>query len=333
MKINIIKENLNKNAPTAFFKNNSEKDDTLTQQGTKYLDESKFNEAIECFQKAVIKDEKDTEAYFLMGKAYKLKSDYQNAAINFNKYNSLIKNNAEAKTLEGECYKNLGQYTLAMAKFREALTIEPNSDYTIRNYKQSQNYLLAVYDLKKAEKNIREQSSTILKQAFEMAKNYFPSNFFKNMGDVSITFDKTSMMGGRANIAQYEHSKRKISVTDEFLFSSPEVVGAYLVHEFTHAKDNDAYTSVREEQDAFINAAKFWKDNSKGIKEPEMDYTLELYNNSPQKLEERVEYIYKIRDNEISDTSPNHPPSKSKTKIENASLINNQPIKTYDVIA
>lgn len=49
-----------------------------------------------------------------------------------------------------------------------------------------------------------------------------------------------------------------------------------IIHEFVHGKDNDPYTSIREEQDAYRVQAKYWVDNVKNIYDPEMDYVADL---------------------------------------------------------
>ena len=164
-----------------------------------------------------------------------------------------------------------------------------------------------------------------------------PNGFTNDMKDVCITFDMTDEMSGRSNIAQYEHAKRKITVTEDFIWANPNLVSAYLVHEFIHAKDNDAYTSVREEQDAYEVAAKFWLGVSKTekppIKDPEMDYVISLYKTSPQKLRDRVAEIYQLRDPGIAMTSPNHPPSNKHAAANLSEKSSSQPLKHYNIIA
>ena len=141
------------------------------------------------------------------------------------------------------------------------------------------------------------------------------------------------VLANTINIAQYENHKKAITISNSYIYAAPQVIAAYLSHESVHAHDNDSYTSIREEQDAYQVAAKFWMKNAGGIKDPEMDYAVSLYQQSPSKLNDRVAEIYKLRDPGIAETSPNHPPKKlfhfnmSKTKAAS------QSIKSYDVIA
>lgn len=139
-------------------------------------------------------------------------------------------------------------------------------------------------------------------------------------------------MGGRANIAQYEHSKRKVSVTDEYTYADPQLTGAYVIHEFVHGKDNDPYTSIREEQDAYRVQAKYWVDNVKNIYDPEMDYVADLYKQSAKALDDRVAEIYRLRDPGIPETSYNHPPTKGKAAAFSLSSSAGKPLKAYEII-
>ena len=156
-------------------------------------------------------------------------------------------------------------------------------------------------------------------------------NKFKN---VKFQFGKTASMGGTGNIAQYENTKQSITVSNSYIYAAPQVIAAYLTHESVHAHDNDPYTSIREEQDAYEIATKFWIENSNGVQDPEMDYAADLYKKSPQTLKDRVEEIYSLRDPDISKTSPNHPPqsffSQNYSNQNNAAA---QTLRAYDIIA
>ena len=165
-----------------------------------------------------------------------------------------------------------------------------------------------------------------------MRKIFFPKGYTDDMKDITVSFNKTSKMGGRSNIAQYEHNKRKISVTDEYTYADPKLTGAYLIHEFVHGKDNDPYTSVREEQDAYRVQAEYWANNVKDVYDPEMDYVSDLYKQSARALDERVAEIYKLRDPGIAETSYNHPPSKGKASAYALGDNNVQPLRAYEII-
>lgn len=309
---------------------------SLEEKGNDYLKRNEFDSAIECFTKAIEQSSDSVDVYYSLAKAYKYKEDYKNAIPAFEKYTELKPEDVEAKVLLGECYHQSGLYEKAREQYTKAAQMDPSNDLPKRNLLELDNHQLACYDPNKALVERRKQASENLTKAVTMAGGYLPRGYLKDLANITVAFDKTSLMGGTANIAQYENSKKKVTVTDKYLYASPQLICAYLVHEFVHAKDKDSYTSVTEEQDAYRESVKFWKDNAAGINDPEMDYALELYNKSPKTLDDRVAEIYKLRDPSIAMTSPNHPPSAKNVTAANSlnSDVNcGQPIKNYDVIA
>lgn len=310
--------------------------------GNEYLKVNDFDRAIECYNKSIALASDYTDAYFNLGKAYKLKKDYKAAINALEKAKTLSQNDTEVIIVLGEVYKQSGQYSQAIKNFEEALSIDASSDYAKRNLEETKNIQYSIFNPKLAMEQKKAQAQKNLNDAIAMAKNYLPKGYMKDLADVCVVFDTTNEMGGRSNIAQYEHRKRKITVTGDYIWANPKIVSAYLVHEFVHAKDNDPYTSITEEQDAYEEAAKFWlskhsTDTTPPVKDPEMDYVGELYSKSPQHLKDRVAEIYKLRDPDISLTSPNHPPKITKSKTTAAAMLENdieaETLRTYDVIA
>lgn len=331
MSLKIYTENIyNKKNFSANVNTTSEK---LANDGKNLLMANHYDEAINKFQASINADNSNTQAHFDLARAFTYKKDYKNAINAYNDYLLQKPDDIEAITMQGECYKFLGLYKQAQNNFQKAININPKYDYALRNLKESKNYEKFILNPEQAYLEKEQQAQKNLQLALNYAQKYFPKGYLNSMNNVSISFDKTSSLGGRANIAQYEYSKQKISITDDYIWASPEVVGAYLIHECVHAKDNDPYTSIREEQDAFETATKFWLKNSKGIQDPELDYAAELYSKSAQDLANRVEEIYKARDSQIAMTSPNHPPctTNAATKISATSC--SAPIRAYDVIA
>lgn len=308
----------------------------LEEQGNEYLKRNDFDNAIDCYKQVVGKNPGAVDAYYSLAKAYKYKEDYKNAIPAFQKYIEFKPDDVEANVLLGECYHQSGLYSKAKEQYEKAAKMDPSNDLPKRNLLELENNLIGCYDYNRAMQEKRKQASANLTKAVKMASDYLPRGYMKDMSNITVAFDKTSLMGGTANIAQYENSKKKVTVTDKYLYASPQLICAYLVHEFVHAKDKDGFTSVTEEQDAYRESVKFWKENSDGIKDPEMDYALDLYNKSPKTLDDRVAEIYQLRDPGIAITSPNHPPSSSKVAAANSltqSVSAGLPIKHYDVIA
>lgn len=331
MSLKIYSENLyNQRNFSANVNSTSEK---LANDGRNLLMANRYDDAIKKFNASIQADNSNTQAHFDLARAYTYKNDYKNAIISYDNYLTQRPNDVEAITMQGECYKSLGLYKQAQKNFQTAININPKYDYALRNLKEAKNYEKFIFNPEQAYLEREKQAQQNLQMALNYAKNYFPKGYLNSLKNVNITFDKTSSLGGRANIAQYEYSKQKISITDDYVWASPEVVGAYLIHECVHAKDNDPYTSIREEQDAFETATKFWLKNSKGIEDPELDYAAELYSKSAQDLANRVEEIYKARDSQIAMTSPNHPPCSTNAATNLSKTTCSAPIRAYDVIA
>ncbi len=306
----------------------------LIQEGDKALNENRFSDALKSYQEANNQNPEDYSIYRKLGKAYYNLKDYKNADENFKKYLEKNPDDADCLIELGASRQKQGLYQLALQDFEKAYELDNSNDLAKRNILTTKNNLLSVYAPERAYREKTQYAAENLKAALDMTVNYLGADYMSKLKDVTIQFGKTSEMGGTPNIAQYENSKNSITVSDSYIYAAPEVIAAYTVHESIHAHDNDPYTSIREEQDAYEAAAKFWIKNSNDIKDPEMDYAAELYKKSPSSLKDRVEEIYKLRDPSIAETSPNHPPQKGfkffKSSKKSAA---SQGIKSYDIIA
>ena len=307
------------------------KDENIRTQADEAMKSGYFDRAINLYKQALEINPENPDANLNLAKTYKLNSDFKNAIPYFEKSCAQMPDEPEIMTLLGECYKHNGEYSKAESLFKRVLLKEPGYDYAKRNLLDTQNLKLACFDPIKAYNERQKTAGSNLKAAISLAASFLPNDIIKKVQDVTVTFDKTAQMGGRTNIAQYEHAKRKISIQDDYTYADPILSAAYTVHEFIHAADNDPYTSVTEEQDAYRQQAKFWNKNALNIKDPEMDYVAELYKKSAKALDERVAEIYLLRDPEIPETSYNHPPGTKKIP---ASGLNSQAtaLKAYDII-
>lgn len=320
------------NGQKLIMANSMSPDEKFTMQGDEMMKEGHFDSAINLYRQALQINPDNYDANLNLAKTYKYKNDDKSSIPYFEKSAALAPQDLEVLTLLGEAYKNSGYYDKAERQFRKVLDIDPAYDYARRNLLDTQNFKLACTDPVRAKKEREQAAIANLHQSIKLAANHFPKGYMKDLADLTVAFDKTESMGGRSNIAQYEHFKRKTTVMDDYIYASPYIVGSYLVHEFVHAKDNDPYTSVREEQDAYRTQAEFWVKNAKNIKDPEMDFVTELYNSSPQTLDKRVAEIYRLRDKNIPEMSFNHPPSNKKSAASAGLSDSSQPIKAYDVI-
>ena len=301
---------------------------SYNEKGKKFSRKGDFDKAVAEFKKALEIYPNFSEAQMELAKTYKLKEDYPKAINEFDKYLKLEKNDSEAAVLLGDCYRQQGYYGKAIDIFGGVASKEPDNDYAQRLLKETQNQFYSIFNPEKGLKQLNKVKQDTINQAVSMAKEFLPQGFTNSLNDLDIKFDETQRLAGYANIAQYEHAKRKVAVSEEYTWANPKLVAAYLVHEFVHAKDNDAYTSVKEEQDAFRTQAQYWQKNGGNISDPEMDYILQLYKEAPEKLDDRVKEIYMLRDPRIPMTSPNHPPVGLNRGVQAS-----QALIKYDAIA
>lgn len=306
---------------------------TLVESGDKAINENRDKEALQYYLQAQKQEPDNPDIKRKLGKAYHKLKNYKEAESNFKLYLDKKPDNAEVWIELGEAQRQQGRYTSAIRSFETALKFDSNNDLAKRSILEAKNNALSGLSAQKAYNEKQTYAKDNLQQALQMAVDYLSPEFMSDLSDVEIKFGETASMGGTANIAQYENSKKTITVSNEYRYASPVVIAAYLVHESIHAKDKDAYTSIREEQDAYTMATKFWIKNSNGVKDPEMDYAAALYQKSPDALNQRVEEIYLLRDPSIAKTSPNHPPQKKRFFHMSHSEAASQPIKTYNVIA
>ena len=280
--------------------------ESYKEQGNIYAQQGQKDKAIEYYLKSIQEDNTYTPSYFNLAKIYYEKGDTSKAISYYQQILNIEPYDSEAMIDLGVIQKEVGNYKDAKLLLNQALIIDPMNDLARRNLLETQNLELAQMNPTLAEIQKSYYAQNNLQYAYSMAAAFLPPEIVNNTRDVRFQFGKTALMGGDANIAQYANATKDITVTDKYLWASPQLIAAYLVHEMIHANDKDSYSSVKEEQDAYRAAAQFWMANSNGIKDPEMDYVKELYLQDPKSLDAKVEEVYKTKDPSIADVSPNH---------------------------
>ncbi len=305
----------------------------ILSKGDKAINENRIEEALKFYQEALSQAPDNTEINRKLGKTYHKLKNYNLAEENFKVYLKSNEKDAEAWIELGESQRQKASYRDAKSSFETALSLEPSNDLARRSILETENNILSCYSPQRAYEEKQEYAQNNLREALRMAVEYMTPSYMQDLANVQIKYGETASMGGTANIAQYENSIKTITISNAYKYASPQVIAAYLVHESVHAKDADPYTSVREEQDAYEIATKFWIKYSNGVNDPEMDYAADLYKKSPTQLRERVEEIYVLRDPSIAKTSPNHPPEKKKFFKFSKQNAATQSIKQYNIIA
>ena len=265
------------------------------------------NERAINFYKAAIEIKPDyVDAYHNLAKTYKSIGQDNNATATYEQVLQVSPNDIEALAKIGECYKDTGEYDKATNYLQRAVGIDSKYDPAWRFLKETTNLKLAGTNPALAQREKDQQVQENLAKSIGLIKVFLSKEAHDDLRDVQFVFNDTNALSGHKNIAQYENDKRRIVITDKYTWAAPQIISAYIAHEAVHARDHDAYTSIKEEQDAYREAAKFWVAHNNGVKDPEMDFVSQLYLGSPENLDKKVEEIYSSRDSSIQKFSPKH---------------------------
>lgn len=100
-----------------------------TRDGVAYLEEEKYQEAIECFEKDIKEEKKLDEAYRGMGIAYFELENYEASVESFEKaLDNDAKESVAIYSFLGAGYLELGSYEAALENYAKALQMEACSD-------------------------------------------------------------------------------------------------------------------------------------------------------------------------------------------------------------
>ncbi len=280
------------------------------EQGNKYRKLQLHYEAIREYAEAIRLDPGYTDAYYNLGRTYVVVGDPANAARTLEQLLAINPADHEARILLAEQRTRLGQPDQARRHYELILDQVPMFDPARRNLRlldvkrKAQTSPQAAYFL------LQGSGQQALNQAKVLAKNYCMLRndpaMLPVMDAVRYEFAPTEQVNQVANLAEYDHMRRTIRFAPEMAFAHPNVLAAYMVHELVHARDNDAITSVMEEQDGYRELARFWLVNRGQVIEPNLDLAAALYGESPDRLDQKVRELYTMRDPLMSEKSPGH---------------------------
>ncbi len=282
------------------------KAEKLKQQADKMAIKKSFEKAKELYKESLVEFPHDIDVYYNLGKVYSKTGDYENAIKAYKKIIEITPKDVEVLTLLGENYKKSGNNEEALKYFKMAVEIDPKYDQAQRQQKETENLMLEQIMPFYAREKRKKQAEENLVKALNIVMQKAPPDLTDYLYGIKFTFSTTGSLSGHPNIAQYEYGTNTTVITDKYIWAAPEVVAAYIVHESVHSRDNDPFTSITEEQDAYRAAVKFWIENSKGIKDPELDYAKNLYLSDPVDLDRKVEQVYSARDKSMPTSSPGH---------------------------
>ncbi len=276
-----------------------------------------YDKAVDAYENAIQVNPRYTDAFFNYAQLMVLVGNVPKGIELMTRLLYINPNDHDARGILGEYYEKIGHYTEAKRRYMEILSIKPDFDPARRRLE-----FLLFQDQRRffpetADQLLKTRYRETIHKARELLKTFYTVHhpnpiLLKLSQEIPIVFEETQSVGESANIAEWDARRQVIRVQPAMLFSTHNVVGAYLAHELIHALDGDSRTSVWEEQDGYKELAKFWRLFQGAENDPNLDRALELYNQGRSVLEQEVRRVYTIRDPYMPERSPGHGlPSKS----------------------
>lgn len=270
-----------------------------------------YPQAIQAYTQSIQANPRYTDAYYNLAQAYKTLEQIPHAIGTMTQLLFINPNDHDARVTLGEYYEKLGLPEMSKRLYMQVLRSKPSFDPAKRNL----SYLVHVDQAKLSPETAIELHRTtekgVIFKARALLKNYYTQinpdeELAKLSQSIPIVFQGTQTTGNTENIAEYDHPQRAIRLQTRMIFSSPNVVAAYLAHELVHAKDNDSETSIMEEQEGYRELARFWQRHKNTEEESNLDRALTLYADSPDHLDKEVRNLYTMRNPLIAESSPGH---------------------------
>jgi len=229
-----------------------------------------------------------------------------------------------ALLLLGQAYHKSQQPLLALQVLQQAQQVAPNLDDVTRrigllNLEQTHRGGLMQGDVLLSSAQLSQVAAPTLEDAQKLILQYFTARNRRDLVDSLFTIPVRVLGTDKqeppvAGLAEYRHANREIVLTPELAFAKPPVVAAYWLHELVHAWDNDALTSIMEEEDGYRAAIPFWdwvqKDRKKAglsaVNELNLDFAHQSWVNSVDKLDFLVRDTYAHQLPGVLESSPGH---------------------------
>lgn len=279
--------------------------------GNEFRKRHMYREAVEAYRSAVQLNSRYADAYYNWANLMAMLGDTRQAVGLMTQVLYINPNDHDARVTLGEYYEKLGQPQDAKRRYMEVLSVKPDFDPARRRL----DYLL-YQDQKRWHPDmvgplLQVKYKEVVHKARELLKQFYatarPNPVLANLSQtIPVVFEETQTVEQSANIAEFDARRGVIRIHPMMMFSTPNVVGAYLAHELRHAVDQDSHTSVMEEQDGYRDLALFWQAYQGAENDPNLDRALELFKLSTDKLDQEVRRVYTIRDAQLPETSPGH---------------------------
>jgi tetratricopeptide (TPR) repeat protein len=291
-------------------------------KGNDYFLLQRYDQAIAEYLKALYAAPDYTDAYYNLGKVYLRLNDSPRATEVFERLLTLDPADHEVRVLLAQQYVAQGQATPAMLQLLAVVRAQPTNDPANRLLRFTQHSLLASQQPQLASQQLQRQATQQWQQAKGLVLAFLHNHpvpeaqaIVATLGRLHYQFTPpTNTTNGGDIMAEYDHeampnpetkTQGLIRIKPELAFASPNVLGAYLIHELVHAADGDAISSIREEQDAYRLQAQFWLANKGDTLESNLDLSADLYDDSVDKLDQEVRRSYSSN-RLLPEKSPGH---------------------------
>jgi tetratricopeptide (TPR) repeat protein len=293
----------------------------LKEEGNRLIQLQMWDEALQHYGQAVALMPEYTDAWFNMHTAYNHLGQQTEAVWALQ---SLLKINPadhEARCLLAQHLIDLGQPREALTHYQSVLNQAPNFDPAKRLYSYVNNRILALSQPQLAQEQYRQKAQNNILAAKGVLIAFYNQQAqphkIELLKQTPLVFEDTQTRSNTNNLAEYDAPNGRIRLSPQLAYADPVVLAACMAHELEHAADNDNLTSLWEEQDAYRVMVKIWQqfrqnpNTGQSVQDPNLDTSLNLYEQSPNKLYQAVDQTYQRIDPTIPQQSPGHglPPS------------------------
>ena len=270
-----------------------------------------YPQALQAYNNALTVKPNYTDAWFNIAQTWRIVGNFPLAIQALTQLLVIDSNDHDARVGLGELYEKLGATQIAKRLYIQVLGAKPNFDPAKRNLLhllyQDQRYI----DPGTAHELYNTQKKEVIFKARSLLAQYYTKinpdlEKHKLSQTIPIVFEPTQVVENSENTAEYDHTQKAIRLQPRMVFSSPNVIGAYMAHELVHASDNDNKTSIMEEQDGYRELAKFWLTFKQTEEVPNLDRAVTMFQESPAKLDHEVRLLYTMRNPLIPEKSPGH---------------------------
>ncbi len=285
--------------------------DQFKDAGNEFRKRRLYPQAIQAYETAIRLNPRYTDAYFNLAQLMVLLGNAPRGIQLLTQLLYVNPNDHDARVQLGEYYEKIGNTQEAKKRYMEVLSVMPDFDPANRRlnfliYQDQKRFYPETVNtlLQTRQREVVHKARGLLKQYFKL---HHPNPYLLKLSqEIPVCFEETQRIDDSPNIAEYDAQQHIIRIHPQMMFSTPNVVGAYLAHELVHALDGESHTSIREEQDGYQELARFWSIYKGVEKDPNLDHALSMYQQSEKRLDEEVRRVYSIRNPGISETSPGH---------------------------